>query len=72
MSSFRDQFSKEEKKSQVLDYDNSAAKFFIGAVGSIALSIWSYYLISTVCRRTVCAKRPDSNDTDSTKKKIKH
>ena len=72
MSSFRDQFSKDEKKSQVLDYDNSAAKFFVGAVASIVLSIWSFYLLSTLCARTLCAKKEDANATDSTKKKLKN
>ena len=49
MSSFRDQFSKDEKKSSVLDYDNSAAKYFMDTVGSMALFAWSIYILVQLC-----------------------
>ena len=47
--SFRNQFTKEEKQKAVLDYDNSAAKYFIGSLMCLALFAWSIYLICSVC-----------------------
>ncbi len=71
MSSFRDQFSKDEKKSSVLDYDNSAAKYFMGSIGSIFLIFWSYYVLSNLCALTLCRKPPPPPESSQGKKRKK-
>eukprot|EP00918_Siedleckia_nematoides_P035866 GHVU01077931.1.p1 GENE.GHVU01077931.1~~GHVU01077931.1.p1 ORF type:complete len:198 (+),score=18.80 GHVU01077931.1:87-680(+) len=57
MSQFRDTFSKDQKKDNLLDYDDSAWLFFAGTVLLCVLLPWTYYFVVRVVLSSLGGKK---------------